>query len=80
MTAHPKPATPLEQILGDLRAAVKSIGKHGKVVLVVVAPDDDGTIMHHVERSTMTTDDFDRLMKTPPERLKAAATIARRGK
>ena len=71
---HPKPAhkpTPLDQILGDTRAAIKAIGKHGTVVLVVVAPDEDGTILHHVERSSMTTADWDRLMREAPRRVQA---------
>ena len=62
-----KPSTPLEQIIGDVRAAIKAIGKHGKVVLVVLAPDDDGTIMHRVERSVMVQEDWEKLMRTPPE-------------
>ena len=61
-----KPSTP-QQIIGDVRAAIKSIGKHGKVVLVVLAPDDDGTIMHRVERSVMTFEDWEKLQQTPPE-------------
>jgi hypothetical protein len=61
-----KTTTPIEQIVGDLKAAIKAIGKHGKVVLVVVAPDDDGTMLHRVERSTMTQDDWERLMREVP--------------
>jgi hypothetical protein len=64
MKTTPKPITPVDQIVGDVRAAIKAMLPHGKVVLVVLAPDTDGTILHHVERSAMTGD---RVMKAPPE-------------
>jgi hypothetical protein len=68
----------VEQIVGDVKAAIKSMGRHGKVVLVVVAPDDDGTILHHVERSRMTGDDWDRLMRTAPETFRKGKNEGRR--
>lgn len=64
MTAHPKPTHPVEQIVGDVKAAIRSIGPHGRVVLTV--EKWDGAFVHRVERSRLTEEDLDRLMRQVP--------------
>jgi hypothetical protein len=64
MTAHPKPTHPVEQIVGDVKAVLKSLGPHGR--LVVTVEKFDGCLLHRVERSKLTEEDLDRLMRQVP--------------
>ena len=62
-----KPTT-LEQVIGDVRAAIKSLGGHGRVVLTV--EKFDGTLLHRVERSKLTEDEVRKIMEEPPRRVR----------
>ena len=68
MTLHPKTTHPVEQIVGDVKAALKSLGPHGRLVLTV--EKFDGALVHRVERSKLTEEDLARLMATPPRRVR----------
>jgi len=71
MTPHTKTthtAVAVTQILGDVKAAIKSLGPHGR--LVVVIEKFDGGLLHRMERSRLTEDELRRLMETPPRRVK----------
>lgn len=61
-----KATTPVEQITGDLKAAIRSIGRHGRVTVVVEAIGEDGDLVHRVEWSRMTDDEVQRLIQEPP--------------
>ena len=58
--------TTIDQVIGDVRAAIKGIKGHGRVVLTV--EKWDGGLVHRVERSRLTEDDYDRLMRERPRR------------
>lgn len=60
-------STSVDQALGDLRAAIKSIGRHSRVTLVVEAIGEDGDLVHRVERSRMTEDEWRAVMEQRPK-------------
>jgi len=69
MRVHSKPThTAVDQVIGDVRAALKSLGPHGRLVLTVEA--FDGALVHRVERSRLTEEDWVRLMEEPPRRVR----------
>lgn len=70
MSAHTKPthATAVDQVIGDVRAAIKSLGPHGRVVLTI--EKFDGTLLHRVERSKLTEDELRKIMEEPPRRVR----------
>lgn len=69
MTPHPKAThTTVNQVIGDVRAALKSLGAHGRLVLTV--EKFDGSLLHRLERSRLTEEDIRRLMETPPRHAK----------
>ena len=71
MTPHTKAthtATAVAQVIGDVKAAIKDLGPHGR--LVVVIEKFDGGLLHRMERSRLTEDELARLMQTPPRRVR----------
>lgn len=69
MKSHPKPThSAVDQVIGDVRAALKALGPHGR--LVVTVEKFDGCLVHRVERSRLTEDDIRKLMETPPRRVR----------
>ena len=68
MTPHTKAThtTAVAQVIGDVKAAIKDLGPHGR--LVVVIEKFDGTLLHRLERSRLTEEDIRKLMEQPPRR------------
>lgn len=60
--------TTLDQVIGDVRAAIKAIGSRGQVSVLVVKCD--GCLLHEVTRDQLTDDDYDRLMRERPRRMR----------
>ena len=60
--------TTIDQVIGDVRAAIKGIKGHGRVVLTV--EKFDGGLVHRVERSRLTEDEVRLLMEAPLRRVR----------
>lgn len=58
--------TDLTQLLGDVKAALKSLGPHGRLVLTV--DKFGGGVVWRLERSQLTEADWVQLMQEPPRK------------
>jgi hypothetical protein len=64
MVAHAMTNTSINQILGDVRFAIKCLGSRGRVTLTV--EKFDGALVHRLEKSSMTEEDWRRVQEERP--------------